>query len=217
MIQIRMCSSAVLASSVLLPLSVSSVLAGVPVLKPLPHPVGQPGGAPQAQAAAVATSSASPAPSSWTPLTNQPTFLADGASNPILLTDGSVLIQDAGFPDWWKLTPDQTGSYVNGTWTQVASIPGGYSPLYHSSAVLPDGRLIMREASTTVTRPRVPATLCGRREGRFMTPWRTRGRWSPRRLAGQRSVTHRASCWPTERTCRRTAAPRKWRYSIRRP
>lgn len=86
-----------------------------------------------------AVTSASP----WTPLTNQPTFLVDGAANPILLTDGSVLVQDAGFPDWWKLTPDKTGSYVNGTWTQMASLPDGYSPLYHSSAVLPDGRLII--------------------------------------------------------------------------
>jgi hypothetical protein len=67
----------------------------------------------------------------------------DGASNPILLTDGTVLIQDAGFPDWWKLTPDETGSYANGTWSQIASLPPSYSPLYHSSAVLPDGRLII--------------------------------------------------------------------------
>jgi hypothetical protein len=54
-----------------------------------------------------------------------------------------VLIQDAGFPDWWRLAPDSSGSYVNGTWSQVASLPGSYSPLYHSSAVLPDGRLII--------------------------------------------------------------------------
>lgn len=76
----------------------------------------------------------------WTPLSNQPTFRA---ANPILLTDGTVLVQDEGASDWWKLTPDNTGSYVNGTWTQVASLPAGYSPLYHSSAVLPDGRLII--------------------------------------------------------------------------
>jgi hypothetical protein len=52
-------------------------------------------------------------------------------------------VQDTGFPDWWKLTPDQSGSYANGTWTQVASTPAGYSPLYHSSAALRDGRLII--------------------------------------------------------------------------
>ena len=87
------------------------------------------------------TNSVSTSP--WTPLTNQPSFLSDGAANPILLTDGTVLVQDAGEQDWWRLTPDEHGSYVNGTWTEVASLPTDYSPLYHSSAVLPDGRLII--------------------------------------------------------------------------
>jgi hypothetical protein len=32
---------------------------------------------------------------------------------------------------------------VNGTWTQVASMPSGYAPLYYGSAVLPDGKLIV--------------------------------------------------------------------------
>lgn len=86
---------------------------------------------------------AATADSPWTPLRNQPTFLADGAASPILLTDGSVLVQDAGLADWWKLTPDSSGSYVNGTWTEVAPMPQGYDPLYHSTAVLPDGRLIV--------------------------------------------------------------------------
>jgi hypothetical protein len=115
--------------------------AGAQHLKPIPHPIGHPQ-QPPAQAFAN-ISGASKNASPWTPLTNQPTFLVDGASVPILLTDGSVLVQDAGFPDWWKLTPDESGSYVNGTWTQIASLPATYSPLYHSSAVLPDGRLII--------------------------------------------------------------------------
>jgi len=42
-----------------------------------------------------------------------------------------------------RLTPDKTGSYANGTWTQIASLPPDYAPLYHSSAVLPDGRVIV--------------------------------------------------------------------------
>jgi hypothetical protein len=111
--------------------------AGAERVKPLPHAVGAPypNGAPVARAARLGTP--------WTPLANQPSFLIDGAANPALLTDGSVLVQDAGFPYWWKLTPDQFGSYVNGTWTQIASLPATYSPLYHSTAVLPDGRVII--------------------------------------------------------------------------
>src|SRR5207248_2362731 len=66
-----------------------------------------------------------------------------GPGTPLLLTDGTVMLADKGCQDWWKLTPDQFGSYVNGRWTQLASLPAGYSPLYHSSAVLPDGRVII--------------------------------------------------------------------------
>ncbi|MBV9533137.1 MAG: hypothetical protein JO283_19235 [Bradyrhizobium sp.] len=81
--------------------------------------------------------------SRWTPLANQPTFLPSGASTPMLLTDGTVLVQDTCATDWWKLTPDQYGSYANGTWTQVASLPSDYAPFSNASAVLPDGRLII--------------------------------------------------------------------------
>ena len=77
---------------------------------------------------------------SWTPLKHQPSFAAGTA---LLLTDGTVMVQDAGAQDWWKLTPDIHASYINGTWTQLASLPAGYSPLYFSSAVLTDGRVIV--------------------------------------------------------------------------
>jgi hypothetical protein len=78
---------------------------------------------------------------SWTPLKSQPTFAANAA---LLLTDGRVIVQDTNASDWWTLTPDNTGSYVNGTWKQVASLQAGYSPLYHAAAILPDGRLVIQ-------------------------------------------------------------------------
>jgi hypothetical protein len=74
----------------------------------------------------------------WTPLTNQPAF---SASTAFILTDGRVMVQDTGAQDWWALTPDVNGSYQNGTWSQLASLPPAYSPLYYASAILPDGRL----------------------------------------------------------------------------
>ena len=76
----------------------------------------------------------------WTPLHHQPSFAANAA---LLLTDGTVMAQDTNASDWWRLTPDNTGSYVNGTWKQAASLPVNYAPLYHSAAVLADGRLII--------------------------------------------------------------------------
>jgi len=84
--------------------------------------------------------------SPWQKLPNQPPLLDYfdcGPGSPILLTDGTVMLADNGCQDWWKLTPDNTGSYLNGTWTQLALLPAGYSPLYHSTAVLPDGRVII--------------------------------------------------------------------------
>ena len=67
----------------------------------------------------------------------------DGAILTFQLTDGTVMAQGGGDSDWWKLTPDNTGSYVNGTWTQLASLPTGYVPDAFASAVLADGRLVI--------------------------------------------------------------------------
>jgi hypothetical protein len=84
--------------------------------------------------------------SPWQPLTNQPPF-KPGAM--LLLTDGTVIVHDAGpvndegSPNWGRLTPDINGSYVNGTWSQIASLPSGYAPRAFASAVLPDGRVII--------------------------------------------------------------------------
>src|ERR1039457_1318528 len=76
----------------------------------------------------------------WTPLTHQPAFAAGTA---LLLTDGRVLVHNTEFRAWWTLTPDLTGSYLNGTWKRAGALPAGYGPLYYSSAVLPDGRVVI--------------------------------------------------------------------------
>jgi hypothetical protein len=77
----------------------------------------------------------------WTPVTQNAPIASPGTA--LLLTDGRVLVHDSDASDWWTLTPDLTGSYINGTWTQVASLPSGYGPLYYASAVLPDGRVVV--------------------------------------------------------------------------
>ena len=108
-----------------------------PRLKPLP---------PKKDASALKATPALAPSSPWQLLTNQPPVLdyTDcGPGNPILLSDGTVMLADNGCQDWWRLTPDAFGSYVNGTWTQLASLPDGYSPLYHATAVLSDGRVII--------------------------------------------------------------------------
>jgi len=114
----------------------------------------------------------------WTPLAHEPMFLNPPSQcalypnpncappgnysygsvlNCNLLTDGSILVEAVAVDDnnnvsWveYKLTPDMFGSYVNGTWSQVASLPNaastanqnGWGPIDFASAVLPDGRVI---------------------------------------------------------------------------
>ncbi|MGA9528543.1 MAG: hypothetical protein WBS24_10540, partial [Terriglobales bacterium] len=87
----------------------------------------------------------------WTSLSN-PAPVSLGAM--LLLTDGRVLLHEepncsgnncagSDFTAWYILTPDINGSYINGTWTQAASMPSAYAPLYFGSAVLPDGNVIV--------------------------------------------------------------------------
>jgi len=65
----------------------------------------------------------------WVQLANQPNANL-GLGNPLLLTDGTVILHQACCPQWWRLIPDAFGSYVNGTWKRIASLPQGYAPLY---------------------------------------------------------------------------------------
>jgi hypothetical protein len=74
----------------------------------------------------------------WTSLTHQPGF---NASTMLLLADGTVMCQDSGSPYWHKLTPDNTGNYIAGTWSALANGPN--APLYYASAVLADGRVFV--------------------------------------------------------------------------
>jgi hypothetical protein len=62
----------------------------------------------------------------WTTLKNKAPF---DASTALQLTDGRILVQAYGASQYYTLTPDNTGSYVNGTWTEVASLPSNYGPL----------------------------------------------------------------------------------------
>ncbi|MGO9908486.1 MAG: hypothetical protein ACLPY3_22625 [Solirubrobacteraceae bacterium] len=87
-------------------------------------------------------------PSPWTPLVNPPPFGTPGTM--LLESDGSVLVHNepdnnttGGTNAWWKLTPDASGNYADGTWSQIASMPADYTPLYFASAILPDGRMIV--------------------------------------------------------------------------
>ncbi len=67
----------------------------------------------------------------------------DGIVYGFLLTDGTILYQGGGLIDWYRFTPDRNGSYVNGTFRPVASLPPDYIPWATSGGVLPDGRVLL--------------------------------------------------------------------------
>jgi hypothetical protein len=77
----------------------------------------------------------------WTALAKQAPDPANACM--LLLTDGTVIVSSSNGTGqgtvWDKLTPDATGSYVNGTWTQIASM--NYDRFAFSSQVLPSGKV----------------------------------------------------------------------------
>ena len=102
---------------------------------------------------------------SWTPLNNQPITVGgfDGVGQMLQLRDGRVLVHHEngtgnlnwGYTDWYYLTPDAYGSYVNGTWTLAGNLPTSYQPLYFSSQTF-------LNATTNAQTPSCPPGLnCG--------------------------------------------------------
>lgn len=78
-------------------------------------------------------------PGSWTKIASEPGFAV--ASTMFLMTDGTVLLQEGNGTRWKKLTPDAGGSYINGSWSDIAPM---HTPrLYYASGILGDGRLIV--------------------------------------------------------------------------
>jgi fibronectin type 3 domain-containing protein len=71
----------------------------------------------------------------WAQIVNPPPF---GLNNPLLMSDGTVLCGDGG-SGWYKLTPNNKGSYHDGTWTPMAATR--YSRLFFSSVVLTNGNV----------------------------------------------------------------------------
>ncbi len=78
----------------------------------------------------------------WSNLANVPPEDLTTLAIPCFFTDGTVIFHRTDTTEWYKLTPDMLGSYVNGSWSKIASKPSNYAPKFFASAVLPDGRVI---------------------------------------------------------------------------
>jgi uncharacterized repeat protein (TIGR03803 family) len=74
----------------------------------------------------------------WIPLVNQ---APAGTGTMLLLTDGTVLMQQAGpSSTWYKLTPDSSGTFFDGTWSTIAAMSTPRE--FGGSVVLPSGKLL---------------------------------------------------------------------------
>jgi hypothetical protein len=75
---------------------------------------------------------------SWDVLSNSPGF---AASTMLLLTDGRIICQQDGSPNWSALAPDAHGSYQNGSWSALT--PMSIYRRYYASAVLASGKVLV--------------------------------------------------------------------------
>jgi hypothetical protein len=85
-------------------------------------------------------------PSNFTALQNQP----PPSNNPpypsyvalmLLMTDGTVIANQTGTVNWFRLTPDSSGHYVNGKWSTIATSHCAHGQF--ASQVLQDGRVFV--------------------------------------------------------------------------
>jgi hypothetical protein len=80
--------------------------------------------------------SASAQAAKWTPLKSA---APSTVGTMLLLTDGTIMAQGNPFDTWMRLSPSSTGSYADGTWSQLA--PMSTQRLYFASNVLQNGKV----------------------------------------------------------------------------
>ncbi len=76
--------------------------------------------------------------SSWKSLSGVPSFTPDTM---LLMTDGTVLVHDAGGKDWYRLKPDSNGKYDTAGVTWSGPFSMAHTRQFYASGVLADGRV----------------------------------------------------------------------------
>lgn len=59
----------------------------------------------------------------------------------VLLTDGTVIVHDAGGKDWYRLAPDNQGNYATAAWSGPFSMAN--TRQFFASGVLKDGQFFV--------------------------------------------------------------------------
>jgi hypothetical protein len=84
---------------------------------------------------------------SWTQLEHLMPAGGTGTGSMVLLSNGTVMVQGGGASsstnaNWYLLTPNAQGSYVNGTWSKVPN-PMHLRRSYAATVILPDGEMMI--------------------------------------------------------------------------
>jgi autotransporter-associated beta strand protein len=107
----------------------------------------------------------------WTPLAHTAPV---NIGPMILLSDGTVMAQERGCSDnWYRLTPDASGSYINGTWSQLASM--GLQRLYYASNVLPSGNVFVQGGEYSGSQGQLNLTNAGEIYNPVTNSWSATG------------------------------------------
>ena len=111
-------------------------------------------------------------PTGWVPVTVPDPAGSSGVMT--LLSDGSVMVQSGGVTNQFKrLTPDATGSYTNGAWSNLAS--STKSRLLNGQNVLPSGKVLV--LGGTYTNPLNPTLATNNNTGEIYDP--VANTWTP--------------------------------------
>lgn len=76
----------------------------------------------------------------WTNISNYPTSYGN-PGHMLLLSDGTVMVQQSQGASWYGLKPDNHGHYLNGSWSTLNSMHDTRE--FYSSDVLQDGRVFI--------------------------------------------------------------------------
>ncbi|HEY2512555.1 MAG TPA: hypothetical protein VGI39_16925, partial [Polyangiaceae bacterium] len=109
-------------------------LAGIDDGEDRDDPNQHPGDGPASGGAGATATGGTTALGTWRAMTHP--FPAAQAGVSLVLTDGTIVVQNNLAGDWWRLTPDASGSYANGTWSPLPLMPDAYAPDAFASAVL---------------------------------------------------------------------------------
>jgi len=101
----------------------------------------------------------------WAKITN---FPYSSPSHMLLLTDGTVMVQNYEGTAWYGLKPDGQGHYLNGQWSTLTSME---SPrLFYSSDVLQNGEVFVAGGEDPQFSTNSPATNFGNTNAEVFNP-----------------------------------------------